>query len=286
VIASEGPAGNAGPAGYAGPAGNAGPAGRATAAGSGTAALRPIVLIGAPGAGKTTVGTVLAARLGVGFADTDAIVESAAGKPVSDIFITDGEPAFRRLEREAVAAALAAGDSDPAGEDARAGEDVGAGANAGAGVTGANGGAAAPVAAVGVVGLGGGAVMDEQTQARLAGRRVVYLATGFAELAKRVGLDRARPLLIGTNPRAQLKSLLDQRLPVYDKLAWLTVSTDGRDPGEIAAEIADAVERAATTDKGAAGEGAAVAEQGAAAENVVPAEGRAAAGGGAAGDGP
>ena len=84
--------------------------------------------------------------------------------------------------------------------------------------------------------------MDEQTQARLAGQRVVYLETGFAELAKRVGLDRARPLLIGTNPRAQLKALLEQRLPVYDRLAWLTVSTDGREPDEIAAEIAAAIE--------------------------------------------
>jgi shikimate kinase len=83
--------------------------------------------------------------------------------------------------------------------------------------------------------------MDEQTQAKLAGRAVVYLETGFAELAKRVGLDRARPLLIGTNPRAQLKSLLDQRLPVYGRLAWLTVSTNGREPDEIAAEIAGRV---------------------------------------------
>jgi len=167
----------------------------------------PVVLIGAPGAGKTTVGAALAARLGVGFTDTDAIVEAAAGKPVSDIFVTDGEPEFRRLERAAVAAALAPG-------------------------TGA---------AAGIVGLGGGAVMDEETQARLAGRRVVYLETGFAELAKRVGLDRARPLLIGTNPRAQLKALLEQRLPVYGRLAWLTVSTDGREPDEIAAEIAAAI---------------------------------------------
>ncbi|HTA11080.1 MAG TPA: shikimate kinase [Streptosporangiaceae bacterium] len=165
------------------------------------------MLIGAPGAGKTTVGAALAARLGVGFTDTDAIVEAAAGKPVSDIFVTDGEPEFRRLERAAVAAALAPG-------------------------TGA---------AAGIVGLGGGAVMDEETQARLAGRRVVYLETGFAELAKRVGLDRARPLLIGTNPRAQLKALLEQRLPVYGRLAWLTVSTDGREPDEIAAEIAAAI---------------------------------------------
>jgi shikimate kinase len=162
----------------------------------------PVILIGAPGAGKTTVGTMLAARLGVPFADTDAVVESVAGKPVSDIFISDGEPEFRRLERAAVSATLTS---------------------------------------EGVVGLGGGAVMDESTQAELAGRAVVYLQTGFAELAKRVGLDRARPLLIGTNPRAQLKSLLEQRLPVYDRLAWLTVSTDGREPDDVAAEIAGRV---------------------------------------------
>jgi shikimate kinase len=168
-----------------------------------TTPFRPVVLIGPPGAGKTTVGTALAARLGVPFTDTDSVVEAAAGKPVADIFVTDGEPEFRRLERAAVAAALDTRD--------------------------------------GVIGLGGGAVMDEQTRARLAGHRVVYLETGFTELARRVGLDRARPLLIGTNPRAQLKALLDQRLPVYDGLAWLTVGTDGRDPEEVAAEIAAAV---------------------------------------------
>ena len=170
-----------------------------------TTAFRSIILIGPPGTGKTTVGTALAARLHVSFTDTDAVVSAAAGKPVSDIFVTDGEPEFRRLERAAVAAVLA--DRD------------------------------------GVIGLGGGAVLDEQTRVRLLGQRVVYLQTGFSELAKRVGLDRARPLLIGTNPRAQLKALLDQRLPVYDSLAWLTIGTDGRDPDEIAAEIAVAVTR-------------------------------------------
>jgi shikimate kinase len=148
------------------------------------------------------------------------MVEGVAGKPVGDIFISDGEPEFRRLERAAVAAALT-GSSN--------GGDQG------------NGATRAGTPASGVVGLGGGAVMDEQTQAELAGRAVVYLETGFAELAKRVGLDRARPLLIGTNPRAQLKSLLEQRLPVYGRLAWLTVSTDGREPDEIAAEIAGRV---------------------------------------------
>jgi shikimate kinase len=160
------------------------------------------ILIGPPGAGKTTVGAELAGRLGLAFLDTDTLIEAVAGKPVSDIFIDDGEEAFRNLERTAVAAALG-------GQD-------------------------------GVVGLGGGAILDPGTQELLAGRPVVYLAASFGELAKRVGMDRPRPLLIG-NPRAQLKTLLDQRLPIYEGLAWLTVHTDGREPEEIAGQIADAI---------------------------------------------
>jgi shikimate kinase len=198
------------------------------AAGTGAAPFPLIILIGPPGAGKTTVGALLAARLGLGFTDTDAAVEEVAGKPVSDIFITDGEAEFRRLEREAVAAALG-------GSVAR---DDGKG-----------------TAVTGVLGLGGGAVMDEQTQARLAGRAVVYLETGFSELVKRIGLDRARPLLIGTSPRAQLKSLLDQRLPVYGRLAWLTVGTDGQEPEAIAAEIAEAVAKGGLPGNGRPGDG-------------------------------
>ncbi|HTS98422.1 MAG TPA: shikimate kinase [Streptosporangiaceae bacterium] len=158
------------------------------------------ILIGPPGAGKSTVGPLLAARLGVRFLDTDARIEAVAGKPVGDIFVEDGEPAFRALEREAVAWAIA---------ELRGG----------------------------VLGLGGGAVLDPGTQALLTGQRVVYLATGFAAAAKRVGMDRPRPLLVG-NPRALLRSLLEQRLPVYEKLAWVTVSTDERTPEEIAADIA------------------------------------------------
>jgi shikimate kinase len=157
------------------------------------------ILIGPPGAGKSTVGALLAARLGVGFTDTDAEVEATAGKPVSDIFVEDGEAAFRALERAAVARVLDGGD--------------------------------------GVVAVGGGAVLDPGTQERLAGHQVVYLETGFAAAAKRVGLGQARPLLIG-NPRATLKVLLEQRLPVYQRLASITVATDDRDPDDIAADIA------------------------------------------------
>jgi shikimate kinase len=160
------------------------------------------VLIGPPGAGKTTVGALLAALLGTGFAETDAMVEAAAGKPVSDIFVSDGEPVFREMERAAVAQALA-GHS-------------------------------------GVVSLGGGAVMDPATQQLLAGHRVVYLRTGFTAAIQRVGLDTPRPLLL-RNPRARMRELLEQRLPVYQSLAQITVDTDDRAPAEIADEIAGLV---------------------------------------------
>jgi shikimate kinase len=163
------------------------------------------ILIGPPGSGKSTIGALLADRLGVGFTDTDVLVESVAGKQVSDIFIEDGEPAFRELERAAVARALAVGN--------------------------------------GVVAVGGGAVLDPQTQAGLAGHTVIYLETGFAEAAKRVGFNQARPLLIG-NPRATLKILLDQRIPVYQRLATMTVGTDNREPAEIADDIAGRLSRA------------------------------------------
>ena len=172
------------------------------------------VLIGPPGAGKSTVGPLLAALLGAEFAETDAMVEAEAGKPVSDIFISDGEPAFRALERAAVARALA---SHP-----------------------------------GIVALGGGAVMDPATQQLLAGQRVVYLQTGFTAAVQRVGLDTPRPLLLG-NPRAQMRDLLAQRLPVYESLAAITVTTDDRDPQEIADEIAATVTARFAA---AAGEGA------------------------------
>jgi shikimate kinase len=157
------------------------------------------ILIGPPGAGKSTVGPLLAERLGVGFLETDEQVEAIAGKPVADIFIEDGEPAFRALEREAVARAVASHG--------------------------------------GVLGLGGGAILDPRTQELLARQRVVYLATEFAVAAKRVGMDKPRPLLIG-NPRARLRELLEQRLPIYEELARITVTTDGRAPDEIAAELA------------------------------------------------
>jgi shikimate kinase len=156
------------------------------------------VLIGAPGSGKSTVGRLLAERLGVAFRDTDADVEAAAGKPVSDVFVEDGEERFRELEAEAVRRALAGHD--------------------------------------GVLSLGGGAILDETTRGLLAGHRVVYLEVGLAQAVTRVGLGSARPLLV-FNPRSQLKKLMDARRPIYEALAAVTVATDEREPAEVVDEI-------------------------------------------------
>ncbi len=155
------------------------------------------------GAGKSTVAGLLGDRWRLPVRDTDTDVERAAGKPVSDIFVEDGEAAFRALERDAVAAALATHE--------------------------------------GVLALGGGAVLDPHTQERLAGHTVVYLRVGLADAVKRVGLGVGRPLLLG-NVRSRVKQLLDERAPVYEKVATLTVDTDGRSPAEVAEEIAVAVE--------------------------------------------
>ncbi len=156
------------------------------------------VLVGSMGAGKTTVGRLLAARLGVGFLDTDEEIERTAGKPVADIFVEDGEPAFRAQERDAVAAAVAGHD--------------------------------------GVLALGGGAILDEGTRRLLAGHQVIFLKVGLSDAAERVGLGVSRPLLLG-NVRGQIKRLLDERTPVYESVARHVVGTDGRTPAEIAEEI-------------------------------------------------
>ncbi|MEV4621976.1 shikimate kinase [Asanoa sp. NPDC049573] len=157
------------------------------------------ILVGAPGAGKTSTGEALAARLGVAFRDTDADIEAAAGKPIPEIFLDEGEQHFRALERAAVAAAV--GDFD------------------------------------GVLALGGGAIMAEENRALLAGHQVVHLVVSLGEAVKRVGLSAGRPLL-AINPRATLKYLLDQRMPLYESVAAISVETDGRSPDEVAEEIA------------------------------------------------
>jgi shikimate kinase len=170
-----------------------------------TGAASGVVLIGPPAAGKSAVGALLATELGVPFADTDTLVAVAAGKPVRDIFVDDGEQVFRDLERAAVARGLEA-----------------------TGAPGADGG---------VLALGSGAVLDPDVRRMIAGRLVVYLEAGFATVAKRIGMDRPRVVIPG-NPRGQLRAMLEERRPVYAELAAITVPTDDMAPEEVAADLA------------------------------------------------
>jgi shikimate kinase len=158
-----------------------------------------VVLVGPPGSGKTTVGSLLAERLGVGFRDTDRDIEAQAGKGIPEIFVDDGEERFRRLERDAVATALR--DHD------------------------------------GVLAVGGGAVSSDETRSLLASEQVVFLDVGLAQASSRVGLGMSRPLLLG-NVRAQLKRLLDQRRPLYQQVADSLVETDDLDPAQVTELIA------------------------------------------------
>jgi shikimate kinase len=164
--------------------------------------MTAIVLIGPPSAGKTSVGSLLATELGVPFADTDASVAAAAGKPVGDIFIDDGDQVFRELERGAVARGL-----DAVGPEG------------------------------GVLALGSGAVLDPDVRRMLAGQVIIYLEAGFATVAKRIGMDRPRVVIPG-NPRGRLRAMLEERRPVYAGLASITAATDDMAPEEVAADLA------------------------------------------------
>lgn len=161
-----------------------------------------VVLIGPPGAGKSSVGALLATQLGVPFSDTDDLVAMAAGKPVGDIFVEDGEAVFREFERAAVARGL---------------EGFGTGG--------------------GVLALGSGAVLDADVRRLITPGIVVYLEAGFGAVAKRSGFDKPRVVVPG-NPRGRLRAMLEERRPVYESLAALTVPTDDLTPEEVAADLA------------------------------------------------
>ncbi|MFD4377443.1 shikimate kinase [Streptomyces sp. NPDC058486] len=162
-----------------------------------------VVLVGPMGSGKSTVGALLAEWLGAPYRDTDADIVAAEGREISDIFVEDGEERFRALEKAAVAEALAAH--------------------------------------TGVLALGGGAILDADTRALLAGQPVAYLSMDVEEAVRRVGLGAARPLL-AVNPRRQWRELMDARRPLYEEVASVVVATDARTPEEVAQAVLDALE--------------------------------------------
>lgn len=153
-----------------------------------------IVLIGVPGAGKTTVGELLAAHLGMGFIDSDHVIEEQAGKPISDIFTEDGEDVFRALEARVIAELLSGVQQ--------------------------------------VVSLGGGALGNAHTRDVVKKHIVVWLETGLTQAVERVGLNRNRPLLLG-NVRGQLSALMTAREPIYRETATITVDTSSRDVAQV-----------------------------------------------------
>ena len=160
-----------------------------------------VVLVGLPGAGKSTVGRRLAARLGVEFRDSDELIVERAGRPIPAIFATVGEPAFRALEADVIVAAL--GEFD------------------------------------GVLALGGGAVVTAAVRAALAdsGLPIVWLIAEHGQLLERVSGAEHRPLLAG-DTAARLRQLADERDALYRQLATVTVDTSGRSVTDIVTELA------------------------------------------------
>ena len=162
-----------------------------------------VVLIGSPGAGKSTVGRRVAKRLGVDFLDSDAEIEREAGMSVSDIFVTEGEAAFRDREAATVRSCLETHQ--------------------------------------GVLSLGGGAVLREETREALAGHRVVWLRVSLSDAAARVGMNTARPLLLG-NVRGTLGAMLEQRNPIYQEVSTDVVDTSGRTLRQVVDVVVAALE--------------------------------------------
>lgn len=176
-----------------------------------------LVLVGPPASGKSTVGRALATRLGVPFIDVDAAIEVATGRTIPEIFVDEGETRFRELEHEATLALI----REPA-----------------------------------VVSLGGGAVLDADIRAALAGHLVCWLQVSVTHATRRVGMNAMRPLLLG-DVRANLERLAAEREPYYREVADVVLDTTARKPDDLAEELAARVARGITdeqTGEGVSGE--------------------------------
>ena len=160
--------------------------------------MTPIVLVGVPGAGKTTVGKLLAKSLQFEFFDSDSVIEKRVGKSVSDIFTQDGEAVFRTLEKEVIAELVESTEA--------------------------------------IVALGGGALGNTDTRNLVKGTTTIWLVAGLAQAVDRVGMNRNRPLLLG-NVRGQLAELMSAREPLYKEVATITVDTSKLKPSEVVSNI-------------------------------------------------
>lgn len=162
--------------------------------------MKRVVLIGAPGSGKSTVGAALAKVLALDFIDTDQLIEEREGKAITDIFVVDGEPHFRAVELETLKQVLTLNDV--------------------------------------VISLGGGAPISDQAQQLINSSKstVIFLDVSLATAAPRVGFNRDRPLLLG-NPRAQWQALSDKRRPIYEALADVSIKVDDMSVEAITSEI-------------------------------------------------
>jgi len=162
--------------------------------------MKRVVLIGAPGSGKSTVGAALAKVLALDFIDTDQLIEEREGKAITDIFVVDGETHFRAVELETLKHVLTLNDV--------------------------------------VISLGGGAPISDQAQQLINSSEstVIFLDVSLATAAPRVGFNRDRPLLLG-NPRAQWQALSDKRRPIYEALADVSIKVDDMSVEAITSEI-------------------------------------------------
>jgi shikimate kinase len=167
------------------------------------------VLIGLPGSGKSTIGRRLAKSLGTSMLDTDAAIEETTGRTIADIFATDGEKGFRRIEEDVIRAALQSHD--------------------------------------GVLSLGGGAVTTPGVRDALAGHTVIYLEISAAEGVRRTGGSTVRPLLAGPDRNEKFKALMAERVPLYRRVATMRVNTNRRNPGAVVRHIVDRLENPQAT---------------------------------------
>jgi shikimate kinase len=162
------------------------------------------VLMGMPGSGKSTIGRRLAKALGLTLLDTDLKIVETTGRSIAEIFGTDGEAEFRRIEEEVVRTALAEHD--------------------------------------GIVSLGGGAITTPGVREALAGHTVIFLEISAAEGIRRTSGSTVRPLLAGPDPAAKYRDLMSQRVPLYRRVATMRVNTNRRNPGAVVRHIVERLE--------------------------------------------